>query len=209
MKIGKSRSYVTNALSLLDLDPFLHACIACNLLTVSHIRAISKLPPEIEQYRIADLAIDWGFTVREPFDVVNQILEGRDFLWFRQVPIEKIVFPGKALNPGSGYAAGTVVIDASYCLVGGFDQLYKSVLQGEETVYAAVIYWRKWLDPALFQLSVAKEKVEMKGKNMNHMLVSKFGRVLSQLVDNPKTLRVKYPIHRVQINGDYFHFKIH
>jgi ParB/RepB/Spo0J family partition protein len=205
-KIGKSRPYITNALSLLNLDPFLQACIACDLLTVSHIRAINKLPPEIEKYRIADLAIDRGFTVRETYEIVNQILEGRDFSWKREVPIENIFFPKEALLRDSNYDKGVIIIDATHCLIGGFEQLVNAKLQKAKTVEATVIYWLDWLDPNIFKQHIPTEQLKdpMKKTTKDLKRTSKFVKILSQLVKYPEALERMYPIHFVKHLGEYY-----
>ena len=90
-RVGKSRPTITNKLRLLDLDPFVKACVRCRTLTAGHASEISRLPEEILPYRVADLAMDWEMTVQELRRLVNDILNGNPWLtWERHVSEEGV-----------------------------------------------------------------------------------------------------------------------
>ena len=63
-RVGKSRSAVTNALRLLDLEPSVQKKLQEKALTAGHARALIPLPPAL-QVRAANAIIDGGLSVRQ------------------------------------------------------------------------------------------------------------------------------------------------
>ncbi len=63
-RVGKSRSAVTNALRLLELDPSVQQKLQEKNLSAGHARALIPLPPAL-QIRAANAIIDGGLSVRQ------------------------------------------------------------------------------------------------------------------------------------------------
>ena len=63
-RVGKSRSAVTNALRLLDLEPSVQKKLQEKALTAGHARALIPLSPAL-QIRAANAIIDGGLSVRQ------------------------------------------------------------------------------------------------------------------------------------------------
>ncbi len=63
-RVGKSRSAVTNALRLLELDPSVQQKLQEKALSAGHARALIPLPPAL-QIRAANAIIDGGLSVRQ------------------------------------------------------------------------------------------------------------------------------------------------
>lgn len=191
-RVGKSRAYITNSLMLLKIDPFLQACIMTRKINVSHIRILNTLSDEIPQYRVADLIMDHNLSVRELEETIRSIKAGKPVLsWMREIPIDSIKIPVKALNPEYNYGWGTVIINTSGVLMGGFDKLLKAQETGENTVEAEVIYYTDFLrqpDAGIPE----DEYVDDAWKPS-----SSFQKILSDLVGSPNEMFNRYPIHMV------------
>ena len=63
-RVGKSRSAITNALRLLDLEPSVQKKLQEKALTAGHARALIPLSPAL-QVRAANAIIDGGLSVRQ------------------------------------------------------------------------------------------------------------------------------------------------
>ena len=64
-RLGKSRSYITNMLGLLNLPQDIQAQITDKKITMGHARVLSKLQDENQQKELAKKIIDEGISVRE------------------------------------------------------------------------------------------------------------------------------------------------
>ncbi len=64
-KFGKSRSYITNLLGLLNLPEKTKKYVQESKITMGHARVLSKLSDQDEINRLADLIIEEGLSVRE------------------------------------------------------------------------------------------------------------------------------------------------
>ena len=71
-RVGKSRSAVTNALRLLDLEPSVQKKLQEKALTAGHARALIPLPPAL-QVRAANAIIDGGLSVRQAEALVKRL----------------------------------------------------------------------------------------------------------------------------------------
>jgi ParB family chromosome partitioning protein len=90
-KIGLSRPYVANKLRLLEMPYFLQACVACDVFSASHALAILALPEGYAHYAMADLVIDWSFSVHETRRLIKDINEKKYLIqWEEKVPLAEI-----------------------------------------------------------------------------------------------------------------------
>jgi ParB family transcriptional regulator, chromosome partitioning protein len=71
-KLGVKRSTVTNAIRLLRLTPRVQELIESGALSAGHARAILGLESAEVQERLAELAVEKGFSVREVETLVSQ-----------------------------------------------------------------------------------------------------------------------------------------
>jgi ParB family transcriptional regulator, chromosome partitioning protein len=70
-RIGKSRSAVTNTLRLLGLPPEVQRLLADGKLSAGHAKALLGTPDRALQERLANLAVDEGWSVRTMEEVVR------------------------------------------------------------------------------------------------------------------------------------------
>jgi ParB family transcriptional regulator, chromosome partitioning protein len=70
-RIGKSRSAVTNTLRLLGLPPEVQRLLADGKLSAGHAKALLGTPDRALQERLANLAVEEGWSVRMMEDVVR------------------------------------------------------------------------------------------------------------------------------------------
>jgi ParB family chromosome partitioning protein len=95
-RLGKSRSYITNSLRLLNLTPFVQTYVLCKTLTnvtAWHARCLLPLK-DCQQVRFADLIWDWNLSVQETREIVNRYMNGEKFLyWQRNIPLDGITVP--------------------------------------------------------------------------------------------------------------------
>lgn len=63
--LGKDKSTISNTIRLLSLPQKIQDCISKNSITAGHAKALLGLQKESEQYRICNLIINKGFSVRE------------------------------------------------------------------------------------------------------------------------------------------------
>lgn len=70
-RIGRSRSAVTNTLRLLGLPPEVQRLLADGKLSAGHAKALLGTPDRALQERLANLAVDEGWSVRTMEDVVR------------------------------------------------------------------------------------------------------------------------------------------
>jgi ParB family chromosome partitioning protein len=88
---GRSRSAIANSLRLLNMNQFLQECVLCGTLEPSKALLISTLPPEFEQYHLADVAMDWSLTKKELAKAVDDIKRKERFIsWIREVPVSRL-----------------------------------------------------------------------------------------------------------------------
>lgn len=71
-RIGKSREHITNLLRLLKLPEDIQDYAISKQLSMGHIRALLALKDEKEMRRIAQLAIEQGFSVRKVEQLVKE-----------------------------------------------------------------------------------------------------------------------------------------
>ena len=91
-RIGKSRPYVSNSLRLLDLPFFLRASVLYKTISPWHARTIMGLPEGFLKYLLADLVMDWGLSVEETREIVNDVKAGKRWVsWVRDVPVSGLV----------------------------------------------------------------------------------------------------------------------
>jgi ParB family transcriptional regulator, chromosome partitioning protein len=74
LRLGRSRSGVTNAIRLLDLPAPVQEAVADSRLTASHARALLVLPLAADQEAVAALALADGLNVRETERAVQERL---------------------------------------------------------------------------------------------------------------------------------------
>jgi ParB family chromosome partitioning protein len=74
LRLGRSRSGVTNAIRLLDLPAPVQDAVADSRLTASHARALLALPVAADQEAVAALALADGLNVRETERAVQERL---------------------------------------------------------------------------------------------------------------------------------------
>ena len=197
-RVGKSRAYISNSVRLLKIDPFLQACIMTGKLNISHVRVLNTLPVEIPKYRVGDLVMDWGLTVRELEEIINSIKTGKPVLsWTREIPIDSILIPVRALNPEYSYGWGIVIIDTGRVLMGGLDKLLEAQETGESTVEAEVIYFSDFLTPSNNWVPV-DDFVDDEWKPS-----SPFQKILAELMGSPVEMYNRYPVHLVKHDADY------
>jgi ParB family chromosome partitioning protein len=71
MRIGKSRSAITNTLRLLGLPPAVQHLLADGRLTAGHARVLLSTPDRTRQERLARQAVEEGWTVRALEDALR------------------------------------------------------------------------------------------------------------------------------------------
>ena len=76
LRLGRSRSGVSNAIRLLDLPAPVQEAVADSRLTASHARALLVLPLAADQEALAALVIAGGLNVRETERAVQDRLTG-------------------------------------------------------------------------------------------------------------------------------------
>ncbi len=74
LKVGKSRSYVTNMLGLLNLPQEVQNLVDSNKLSMGHARALSKLMDKTKMAELADTIIEKNLSVRE----CEKLVSGED-----------------------------------------------------------------------------------------------------------------------------------
>jgi ParB/RepB/Spo0J family partition protein len=199
---GTSRSYITNSLGLLKIDPFLQACLICGKLSISHIRIINTAPKDIPKYRLADIVMDWRLNVKELENIVTKLRKKvKILLWTRDIPIEHIKIPLQAFTSDDS-ARGVVIIDTTMALIGGLDILLKARKNGERTIEAEVVYFADLLYPSQSWTSIEPTKTESASSKPS----GQFSRILSELIGDLDEMYKKYPVHRVIRNEDYLVF---
>jgi ParB family chromosome partitioning protein len=203
-KVGKSRPYITNSLSLLQIDEFLQACLICGELTISHTRIINTAPDKIEKYRLADIVMDWGLSVQELKDMVTRLQEKqKHLLWTRNIPIEHIKIPSIAFSPENGYyEGGAVIADTGMVLLGGLGRLMNARKRGEETVETIVVYFTDWLKPSENWIS-EEPRATIDPTDTSS---SKFSKILAELMGDTEEMYQKYPLHLIKDENDYLAF---
>lgn len=72
VKIGKSRSHVTNMLGLLNLPNEVQSMLLTNQISMGHARALSKLENEQKILKIAKMIIDKQLSVRQVEDLTKE-----------------------------------------------------------------------------------------------------------------------------------------
>lgn len=77
MKIGKSRTAITNCMRLLNLDEKVQSYIIEGIISEGHGRAILGLDSKEYQFEIAQKIIDDGLSVRDTESLVKKINENR------------------------------------------------------------------------------------------------------------------------------------
>lgn len=72
MRVGKSRSAITNTLRLLGLPPVVQRLLADGRLSAGHARALLSTPDRVFQEQLAKIAADEGWTVRGVEEAVRR-----------------------------------------------------------------------------------------------------------------------------------------
>ena len=75
LRLGRSRSAITNAIRLLNLPAPVQEAVAAERLTAGHARALLALPNPIDQESMAAAAIADGLTIRETERAIQAMLE--------------------------------------------------------------------------------------------------------------------------------------
>ena len=112
LRLGRSRSGVTNAIRLLDLPAPVQEAVADSRLTASHARALLVLPLAADQEAVAALAIADGLNVRETERAVQERLTRALGPARRRVPVAAAQQPAPddaALRSGLEHALGVPV----------------------------------------------------------------------------------------------------
>ena len=74
-RVGKSRPAVTNTLRLLNLPPSIQGLLIDGRLAAAHARALLSVEDRVEQQRLAELAVDEGWSARQVEAAVKEINE--------------------------------------------------------------------------------------------------------------------------------------
>ncbi|MDP3790466.1 MAG: ParB/RepB/Spo0J family partition protein [Candidatus Omnitrophota bacterium] len=74
--LGKDKSTVSNIIRLLSLPKKIQDYVSKNSITAGHARALLTLPTENEQYRVCNLIINKGLSVREAEKLVSRRTSG-------------------------------------------------------------------------------------------------------------------------------------
>ena len=74
-RIGKSRPTVTNTLRLLNLPPSIQGLLIDGRLAAAHARALLPVEDRAEQQRLAEQAVDEGWSVRQVESAVKALAE--------------------------------------------------------------------------------------------------------------------------------------
>ena len=85
LRIGKSRSHITNILGILKLPSKVQELVLNNKITMGHARCLSKLEDESEIFSLAQDVVNKNLSVRELEDIIN------DNNSVKKVPIKKHV----------------------------------------------------------------------------------------------------------------------
>jgi ParB family chromosome partitioning protein len=112
LRLGRSRSGVSNAIRLLDLPAPVQEAVADSRLTASHARALLVLPLAADQEAVAALAVADGLNVRETERVVQERLTRASGPARRRVPVAAAQQPAPddaALRRGLEQALGVPV----------------------------------------------------------------------------------------------------
>jgi ParB family transcriptional regulator, chromosome partitioning protein len=112
LRLGRSRSGVTNAIRLLDLPAPVQEAVADSRLTASHARALLVLPVAADQEAVAALAIADGLNVRETERAVQERLTRASGPARRRAPVAAAQQPAPddaALRHGLEQALGVPV----------------------------------------------------------------------------------------------------
>jgi ParB family chromosome partitioning protein len=75
-RVGKSRSYVSNLLRILNLDEFVRGRVAAGKLSMGHARALAGLPDPALQKQAAETVIKRSLSVRETEALVARLVRG-------------------------------------------------------------------------------------------------------------------------------------
>ena len=85
-RVGRSRTYVANALRLLQLDSSLQTALANSELSVGHAKVLLGLPDEAERQSLATTIIHEGLSVREAENRVRILKGGEVAQAARSIP---------------------------------------------------------------------------------------------------------------------------
>lgn len=83
VKVGKSRSHITNILGILKLPKKVQDMVLSNKISMGHARCLSKLEDEVEIFNMADKIINDNLSVR---DLEDYISNGE---FSKKIPIKK------------------------------------------------------------------------------------------------------------------------
>ena len=93
-RVGKSRSAVTNALRLLDLEPSIQKKLQEKALSAGHARALIPLSPAM-QIRAANAIIDGGLSVRQA-EALAKRLAGEKKIMKKTTPVGQVDYTAEA-----------------------------------------------------------------------------------------------------------------
>jgi ParB family chromosome partitioning protein len=202
--VGKSRTFITNSLSLLKLDKFLQACIVCGELTISHVRIINMAPDYIEKFRLADIVMDWRLTIKELHDIVKKLNDNKQILsWRRVIPISKIKIPVSSFT--SKYPDnGVVIVDSGLMLYGGLERILRAREKGKVQVEAEVVYFADWLNSSESCSLIEFNRTKNITSNNSY-----FSNVLAELIGDDEKMYNLYPVHYIPMKEDYLFLQPH
>lgn len=80
VRLGKSRSAISNSLRLLALPPLLQQKVAVGSLSAGHARALLSLEDAEQQQRVAQRVVGEGLSVRATEELVRSLLDADDAL---------------------------------------------------------------------------------------------------------------------------------
>jgi hypothetical protein len=143
-------------------------------------------PDNIPKFRLADIVMDWGLSLRELEYVVTRLQERRKILiWIREIPIEKIQIMVKAFTSKyREFDGGSVIIDTSMSLLGGLESLLNARRNGEKTVEAEIAYFTEWLWPS--ESWIMKEPIRTQDTPSKPF--DRFSQVLADLIGNAEEM---------------------
>ena len=102
-KLGKSRSYITNMLGLLDLPVVVKEMIKEEKISMSHARVLSKIKNDEEIIKLANKIVNEGLNVRD----IENLTQSKDIEKKHKVVVAKQISQYKTLEESISEKLGT------------------------------------------------------------------------------------------------------
>jgi len=203
LKFEKSRSYITNSLSLLKLDLFLAASVESGALSKWQVRIIMGLPQKFYKYRLAILALNWNLKVYDLVKLVSEIKEGAIEVTFNREVLVKGLYFDLINNipnfdePPLSPNGPSVRIDVTGAVIRGGKAFLEAKKNGVEKLLCRIVFRVEYLEQRgeLVQISSSitkpgiippkSEKQLMKMMRMRSMLEGHEEEYPSVVVESP------------------------